>query len=143
MKDLYSECRKFVQDRIEQSAVLRTDWLAAEFLETKGEVFGEAVPFYRACAVNVVTDTMKRCVGKYDSRPERADDQLILPGFDHLQKAYTVVRDGVNVLVPIDMLTDDEMVARAKEYDAMAVGCRAHAREIREYLSSRRDGAAA
>lgn len=61
-----------------------------------------------------------------------------LPGFEHMQRGYQVERNGIRLLVPTDLLTDEEIEARAAEYDAMAAGCRAHARELRDFLERRR-----
>lgn len=137
MDSIYTEVRKFVQDRVEAGVITRVEWLTSEYLAGKSDISGGDVPFYRVCALAHVNDVMKRCVGKYDAKPSKADQQLILPGFDHLQKAYTVSRDGAMLLVPVDLLTNEELLARAEEYDAMAKGCRDHAREIREFVSTR------
>lgn len=143
MDSIYTEVREFVQDRIDAGVVTRVDWLTSEYIGTKADVSGGDVPFYRVCAQNHVADIVKRVVGKYDAKPKQADRQLVLPGFDHLQKAYTVARDGVVVLVPIALCTTEELRGRADEYDVMAKGCEAHAREIREYINARGESFAA
>lgn len=76
------------------------------------------------------------------SYAKQADDKQLenmamLDGFEHLQTGYTVERDGERVLVPIDVLSDEELASRAAEYDAMAEGCKLHAKEIRAYIRSR------
>ncbi len=142
MESIYSEVKKFVQDRVDAGVITRTEWMTSEYLGTKDHVEGDDVPFYRTCAVAHVNEVMKQVVGKYDSKKERADSQLVFPGFSHMQKAYTVQRDGVRLLVPVGMLTDDEIEARAAQYDEMAQGCRDHARELREFKIARGEAAA-
>lgn len=63
--------------------------------------------------------------------------QLVLDGFEHLQIAYTFEREGRTVLVPVDQCSEIELERRAREYDDMANGCRAHSRELREYIATR------
>lgn len=138
MDSIYSEVRKFVQDRVDAGVITRVEWLTTEYLDSKGDLAGGDVPFYRACARAHVNEIVRRVVGKYDARPMKADEQLILPGFTHLQKSYTIHRDGVNLLVPVDLLLPEELLARADEYEAMADGCKAHAIEIRKFIRSRR-----
>lgn len=138
MESFYSEIRAFVAQKVAANVIVRVDWMTAEYIKTKARADGEDMPFYRACAGAHVADLMRRVVGKYESRPQQTDSQIVLPGFEHLQRAYTVVRDGVNVLVPVQLLTNAELEARANEYDAMARGCRAHAREIRSFVAGRK-----
>jgi hypothetical protein len=143
MDSIYTEVRKFVQDRVDSGVVTRVDWLSTEYLESKGDVSGGDLEFYRTCALAHVSEVIKKVVGKYDSKPARAETEVLLPGFEHLQRAYTIKRDGVHLLVPVDQLRPEELLTRAAEYDDMAKGCRAHARELREYVSAREQASAA
>lgn len=137
MDGIYSEVRQFVEDKVAAGVIVRVDWLTSEYIGTKSRANGEDMPFYRHCAHAHLNEVIRRVVGKYDARPVQEDRQLVLDGFEHLQRAYTVQRDGVKLLVPIDKLSDIELAARADEYDAMAKGCRAHAREIRKFIKDR------
>lgn len=142
MKDsLHTEIRDFIQGRLDAGVILRADWVTAEILAGKQEPECEDADFYLICARSHIAEIVKRCIGKYSAKPQ-TDTQLTLPGFEHMQKAYQVERQGVRLLVPTDKLTDAELLARADEYDAMAVGCRAHAREIRDFVERRCAGAA-
>lgn len=133
---LYSEVRSFIQDRLDAGVILRSEWVITEFLADKAVPDCEDADFYLLCASSHVAEVVKKCIGKYKSKPV-SDAQLVLTGFEYMQKAYQVERAGVRLLVPTDLLTDDELDARADEYEAMAVGCRAHAREIRAFKEGR------
>ncbi len=136
--NLYSEVRNFIQERLDAGIILRPEWVTAELLAGKSEPKCEDADFYLICARSHLAEVVKRCIGKYRSAPSAVSDaQLVLPGFEHLQRGYQVERGGVRVLVPTDILTDAELLARADEYDAMALGCRAHAKEIREFVDRR------
>jgi hypothetical protein len=133
---LYSEVRDFIQTRLDAGLILRAEWVTAEIIASKHEPECDDADFYLICARNHIAEVVKKCIGKYSTKPA-TEDQLKLPGFEHMQKAYQVERDAVRLLVPTDALTDAELLARAEEYDLMAVGCRAHAREIRDFVERR------
>ncbi|WP_423208772.1 hypothetical protein [Paracoccus yeei] len=140
--DVTSEIRRLVQERVNAGISIRVEWFTQEILSMKCEIEGDDADFYVACAVDFIKETVKRTVGEYAPKASAATDrQIVMDGFDHMQKAYTVNRDGEQVLVPVQHLTDDEIEARAEEYEAMAKGCIAHAKELRAYRRAR--GAAA
>ena len=131
------EIRRIVQDRIDAGVICRVEWLTTEIIAQKDQIDGDDVDFYVACGIEFVKKTVKRVIGEYEPKTGVADTQIILDGFCHLQKAYTVERDEQTTLVPVNLLTDAELEARAAELDAMAAGCIAHADEIRNYRQSR------
>ena len=133
---LYSDVRDFIQSKLDAGIILRAEWVTAEIIAGKQEPDCEDADFYLICARKHVSDIVKRCIGKYSAK-HTTDEQLKLPGFEHLQKAYQVDRSGVRLLVPTDALSDDELLARADEYDAMAAGCTGHALEIRDFVERR------
>lgn len=136
--DVTREIRSMVQDRIGSGSVVRVDWFTTEILAMKGQIEGEDADFYIACGADFIKDTVKRCIGEYKPKTDSVfTAQIVMDGFDHLQKAYTLERDGEQVLVPVDMLTDTEVEARALELEAMARGCISHAKELRGYLRLR------
>ena len=142
MESIHTEVRKFVQDRIDSGSIIRTEWLTAEYLGSKSKVEGDDVGFYRTCALAHVSEVIKQVIGKFNPKRTKTDEQLLFPGFEHMQKAYPVKRDGIHLIVPVELLTDEELEERAAEYDRMAQGCRDHARELREYRLTRASMAA-
>lgn len=134
---VFKEIRKFVTDKVNSGAIVRVEWLTAEIISRKDRFEGEDSDFYLVCAHKHVAEIVKDCIGKYKPSPKQ-DAQLVLDGFEHLQKAYPVERKGVRLLVPVHMLTDEELEARALEYMEMSKGCIAHAKEIRAFIRARR-----
>jgi hypothetical protein len=136
--EVTSEIRRLVQDRVDSGIAVRVDWFTQEILTLKCEIEGDDTDFYVACAVGFIKDTVKRCIGDYKPKASSvADAQMVMDGFDHMQKAYTVDREGETVLVPVQHLTSVEIEGRAAELEAMAKGCIAHARELRAYDQGR------
>lgn len=133
---VFKEIRKFVTDKVNSGAIVRIDWLTAEIISQRDQFEGEDADFYLICAQRHVSEIVKECIGKYKPKPQ-TDAQLVLDGFEHLQKSYPVSRNGVRLLVPVHMLTDDELEARAIEYIEMSKGCIAHAKEIRAFIKAR------
>lgn len=139
-QSITTEIRKFIADKISNNEAIVIPWLITEILDRKNDIGGNDLPFYLTCTRKAVSEIVRKCVGKYDTTPAN-DAQIVLPGFDHLQVAYPVERNGQQILVPVNQLSDDELEQRAKEYDTMARSCRLHAREIRDYLKARREAA--
>lgn len=135
------EIRRIVQERIDANISIRVEWLTTEIVAMKDQIEGSDADFYIACGMDFIKKTVKRVIGEFEPRPEQ-NAQIIMTGFDHLQKAYTVTRENQVTLVPVTMLTDDELELRAREYEGMAAGCIAHADEIRTFISSRDRGVA-
>lgn len=135
------EIRRIVQERIDAGVIVRVEWLTTEIISTKDQIEGADADFYVACGVDFIKKSVKDVIGDYAPKPTQSA-QILMDGFDHLQKAYTVQRDEQVTLVPVTMLTDAELETRANEYEVMAAGCIAHAEEIRAFILGREQGAA-
>lgn len=135
------EIRRMVQDKLDSGVAIRVEWLTTEIIASKDQIDGDDADFYIACGVDFIKKTVKRVIGEFEPKTEQSA-QIIMPGFDHLQKAYTVTRNEQVTLVPVTMLTDMELEMRAQEYEAMAKGCLSHAKEIRAFIMGREQGAA-
>lgn len=143
-ESIHAEVRKFVSDLVDSGAETPVEWITTHFLGTRGEIGGEGATFYRYCARLHVGRVVKKVVGKYDVEARAVQDsQIVLEGFEHLQRAYTLSRDEKIVLVPINRCTDGELLARAEEYEKQAKGCRLHARELRSFVQARAEASQA
>jgi len=139
-RSIVPEVRHYISEKLARGEVVVVNWLTHEIMARKAGIEGDDADFYRACAYPYVRNIVKNCIGKYSPKTIH-DNQLTLDGFGYLQIAYTVRRNDEVVLVPVDMLTDEEIADRVFEYEQMAQGCRAHARELREYALIRRRAA--
>lgn len=66
------------------------------------------------------------------------DAQLVLEGFERLQKEYLIEEDGAQVSVPIEEMSDAQLMEKHAELRAMGDGCYLHADEILRYVERRR-----
>jgi len=135
-KDLFDEVQAIVDAN---QCAIKTDWLANSVMSRHSDISGSDKDFYVLCAWAHVKTAVRAVVRRY--RPEATEEpdrQIVLPGFDRLQVKYHVERNDESYLVPIDELTDQEIDAKAAEYERMAEGCRLHAAELRRYKRDRR-----
>lgn len=138
VNELEKIAHKLIADKIAQGEEVQMEWAVHELIKQQGTISGAGKGFYALCAREFVYRVVKKAVDKYESESSAEDGaQKNLEGFDYLQVAYTVARDDVRVLVPIDLITDEELEKRAEEYDRQAIGMQGHAQEIRNYIAAR------
>lgn len=119
---IYSQVRDLVRDRIASGVIVHADWITSEIVQKYSDIEGEDASFYQLCARNHIREIVRSVIEK--------SGEASRPGFDRLRDAYLVSRHGRSVLVPLDLLTDEELQARADELEKMAKGCRGHAAEL-------------
>lgn len=130
------EIRLMLAELIDAGRICDVDLLCTEYLGRKAPPEGDDADFYLVCADDFLRRNLRGLIGKLQPK-STTEIELAFDGFDHMQKAYPVMRDGRQVIVPTQLLTDEEIDDRAWELDAMAVGCTAHANELREYKRRR------
>lgn len=131
--DIIEEVRAFIRDGIEAKRVQSSKWITQAIVENHSDIFGSDADFYLRCALEHVRDTVGNVIGKFKDAIAIINPQIVLDGFEHLQKAYLIERDSDSAIVPIDDCTLEEINAKIAEYEQMAAGCMAHAKELRTY----------
>lgn len=137
-----AEVHKLVDEKFSAGVLVQTHWIAQEILGNHAEIEGPDAEWYRVCTFKEVCRIAKSAIGKFKV-DGATSEQLLLPGFKHLCRAYPLTREGDLVLVPVDQCTDAELLERADDLDKMAKGCVDHAAEIREYVLVRKEASAA
>lgn len=136
-KDLDQIAHRLIAEKIGNGEIVQMHWAVTELINSQGVIAGDGEPFYSLCAREHVYRIVKKAVDKYD-KPESGDGvQMTLEGYDCLQEAYTVQRDNERQLVPVHLVTNEELLARAKEFRKQAQGLMNHAREIEKYVADR------
>jgi hypothetical protein len=130
---------QLIADKIGAGEIVQMHWAVQELISRQGEIMGEGVPFFTLCAREHVYRVVKKVVDKYEKPQFEDQQQLTLEGYECLQQAYTVERDEERQLVPIHLITDDELLARAQEFRRQAGGLMNHANEIETYVAKRSD----
>ena len=132
------EIKAVLQERIESQEPTPASWLTTIVVEAHPNLKGADANWYRVCAYGYVRDAVRKLVNASKAiSGKEPDQQMLLPGFNRLQKLYAVERQGKPVFVPIDQMSDDEIKEKIREYTAMAVGCEEHVKELKRYLRER------
>lgn len=133
--------RNTVQRLLDNGNIANVRGVVQAVLEEKCDIYGDDLPFYQQFTVEEIKRQAKSAIARFKPKPE-TDPQLVLKGFEHLQIAYPVVRNGEALLVPTGQCSDIELLGRAKEYRQMSKGCLKHARELEELVADRTPQAA-
>ena len=134
-KDLDQVAHRLIADKIRNGEIVHMPWAVNEIIKSQGGIGGDGVPFYSLCAREHVYRLVKKAVGKYDKAEDNA--QMPLRGYEYLQEDYTVERGDERQLVPIDLISNEELVKRANEFHKQSKGLEAHAKEIEGYVLDR------
>lgn len=116
---------------------LHASWITHEVcnLHTGGLAENDDADFWRHGGYHTTREETRRYISKrLGASAERAEArQGTFPGFRHVQSHYLVRRDGDDTGVPALEMTDQEIEAKAEEYEAMGEACLAHAEELRRF----------
>ena len=131
--ELLEEIEALVLARIELGLITDTMSIAKDILDAHDDLHGADTDFYELCAWNHVRVSIRMVLRDHKLTGEKRSDQLLLPGFDHLQKAYAIEQEHEPKVVPIDKMSKEELIAKADELRQMAEGCIKHAAELDRY----------
>ena len=136
--DITKEIKAALQERIEKQQPTPADWLTTLVVEAHADLKGNDADWYEFCAYGYIRGAVRKIINATKAiSGNETDEQLLLPGFKRLQKFYALEREEKPIFVPIAQMSDQEIEEKILEYEAMAVGCKEHARELRRYLSER------
>jgi hypothetical protein len=139
--DLRTEVRAVIEEVLREGKPAEASWLTHNIVERHRSILGDDTDWYRACAYGHVRALVRLELGRYKASDDtERDEQLVLPGFTYVQRAYLVRRDDEQMLVRIEQCTLDELWAKIADLRAMAAGCIDHARELERYIREYRRG---
>lgn len=126
--------RKIVNDTAESGAIGHVQFFTAMAMAELGEIEGDGADIYTICAQETVSKIVKKVVGKYD-KPD--SETPLFEGFTHLRIAYPVHRGGEHLLVPVQMMTDEEIDNRCAQFQSAADGYIKHIEEFQTFKRNR------
>lgn len=146
-KKLTEEVRQIVKDMLTSKEVIPVKWLVQSFIKEWEPPKGKDEDYWRLCGYEHVGATFRRVSNRYTlGKGEELEDEnesqgdfsdIILEGFERVQKAYFLKRDNERCLVPTELLTRKEAEAKVEELEQMAAGCKLHAEELQRYIRQR------
>ena len=138
MADLTREIAQELESLTSQRATLNRDWVVQAILSKHNDVAGEDEDFYRCASRKTVESAVRQQINRFDLRAEvTPDKQLVLEGFERLQRYYAFEDRGVQIAIPVEDMTDAQLGAKQAELIAMGAGCYQHADEIGRYRAQR------
>jgi len=136
IKSITAEISNAINLRVERGEIVNLRDFTHQFVAQKS-ISGEDADFFRICTFAKVQEVAGSCIKKFNTKQAKSSIDILLPGFERLQLAYPVMRGGNQMLVPIELMSMQELSQRAEEYEGMAKGCLDHASEIRAYIYAR------
>lgn len=133
---LIVEINSVIDRKIAAGLPLLAQWITHEVCEAHDEGLApnDHSDFWRHSGYKATRDEVRRCINRrIGDQPGAADRQMVFDGFEQLQRYYMVDRDGDQIGVPVQELTDEEIEGKAATYRSMGAACFAHADELDRY----------
>jgi hypothetical protein len=142
-QELMREVETVITERLADGKPTPMTWLVTEVLNRHQDIAGADVPFFQLCGYEHVRDTVREVFRLRKGNEAESEAQAdLFPGYTHVQRSYTISRDGEQMVVRLEQMTADEIRSKASELRGFAMGAMAHARELDEYLKEREGKAA-
>lgn len=144
-KDIRHEVLALVRDNLEREEPMPADWLVHAIVGGHDEIEGPDAEWHAVTAFMAIRSEVRHSLHLCAESPPRMrraagqdfDDEAQGELFDRLQPAYLVKRGKQMWLVPLSKMTDEELTAKADEYDRFGRGAMQHANQLRRYRDTR------
>lgn len=141
LSDLKQEIEQTIS-AMESQSRLHPEWITQAVMSKHSDVEGNDTDFYQCCARAEVRTQVRKRLSQYKASADTTvDRQIVLEGFERLQKRYLIAENGEQVAIRIQDMTEEQLQVKANEYRAMGVGCFQHADEIDRYREQLRQQA--
>lgn len=103
------------------------------------------VAFWRFCGYAFTRKIATTFINDLAATPPASTHEPCFPGFPQIQREYVIRRDGVDVVVPTEQMSIDELRSKATQLLRNSVTLADHAYELQRYatLRAEQDKAAA
>lgn len=112
-------------------------WIVHEVMSNHRDVHGSDAEWQTCRSYESLDNHVRLEVQKLKPGGDDKAQEDLFPGFDRLQRAYIVSRDGEQCVVRTEELTRAEWNTKIIEVERMGVGCFEHGAEMRRYRDER------
>jgi hypothetical protein len=141
LAELKAQINETIEDQLRANGAVQLAWIVnklvqeCDFAEEEHEEQSMRLLAAREGFRNIVGVVNRERRGQ-ETDPE-APEQFVLPGFDRLQRAYSIVRRKEEWIVGIDKMSLAELLAKRSQLVKMRQGIGEHIREIDAYIRQR------
>jgi len=135
MNDLTVEIEQIIE-AFEQTNErrLHPEYITNAVIDRHPDVSGADAEFYRVMSRAQVREAVRSRLNAFKAKAEaEADRQLVMQGFERLQRRYLVNEDGTQVAVKVEHMTSKQRQSKVAELRAMGQGCFQHADELERF----------
>lgn len=134
-----SEIREIVTDLTgpRDRAVSSMEFVAA--LIDRWGVHHDQDPRYQLATWEKIKDEVQLIVRGMKRKSEIPTDQRVLFDYSYLQALYVVDAGGMSQVVPLDLMTREQLEAKESEHRAQGRGHYQHADELRRFITQKFD----
>lgn len=135
-KQLTDEIKEVLNRLAENQQEWRANLITTEIVSNhEDELVGDAYFSRHNNWENTRREVNRTIKQMADIQPEGDQGQLVLEGFERLQKYYMVTRDDERVGVHIYDMTKEELIQKKSELRSMRKGLEVHEDEIDRFIS--------
>lgn len=139
--DLRADVRQIIETSLAASQALPQHEIVATVLLHHPFPAGWSGPdreFADLCCADRIRHEARKQLREFKAAPAGSTEPpLPFPDLEYVQRAYVIARNGEPTIVPLHLMTDAELDAKADEIEAMSRGTARHAAELRRYRAER------
>jgi hypothetical protein len=137
-KDVIKEVQTMIQTTLGRKVEVRAEWLSQAVISMHPGIEGKDKDFYLVCTFGQIRGLVRTEIRKQKlSEFGDGEEQPKLPGFEYVQMRYSIVRNGEPCIVPIERMTKEEVIQKARDLEKMQQTLRLHSAELWRYLAWR------
>lgn len=136
MSKLVQEIREITDSMMRDGISVNPDWATKQIIDQHNKISGDDADFYLCTSRETVRDQVRKQLNRFKLSLDKAlitDPQIVLPGFERLQRAYLIDIGDQQIAVPIEKMSYQQRQNKVAELRAMGAGCYQHANELERY----------
>ena len=127
--------REAVEQELEAGRIAKPDWLVQHVVGSWDPPRGNDADKWLTCGYANVRSIVRAVVRLWKpAADEDGDQQVALPGYEKLHRAYLISRESEQIIIRVDQLTVAEALDIIAELERTERGIRIHKAELLRYI---------